>query len=130
MEKSDKLWVAIISIVAIFIIILFVLNLTPAFHKWNAKRVNDISQQYIEQDAHVRVSSYEWFYDQYGQIQATANKVKLLDGEDKKGTEMVLYGMIEEYNSRARMRDTKAQWMPHDVPYQLDFNDFVKGDDK
>lgn len=122
-----KFFIAL-SVAAIAAVI--VLSLTPAFHKWNAKRVNDIKQEYAVQDADVRVSTYEWFYDQYGQIQATADKARLLNGDDRTGTEMVLYGMVQEYNSKARMQETKAMWMPRDIPYQLNLKDFIKEEDK
>lgn len=118
----------VLSVVVVTAVI--VIPLTPAFHKWNAKRVNDIKQEYVVQDADVRVSTYEWFYDQYGQIQATADKARLLKGEDRTGTEMVLSGMVQEYNSKARMQETKAMWMPRDIPYQIDLKDFIKEEDK
>lgn len=109
-------------IIIVLIIAVVVLLLTPIFHKWNAKRVNDIRQEYVIQDANVRVQTYEWFYDMYEQITATRKKAETVRGmPEEKGIIMVLHGMIAEYNSKARMTKTKAQWMPQDLPYQIEY---------
>ena len=92
----------------------------PAFHAWNAKRVNDIRESYITQDANVRVNSYEWFYDMYHQIQATERKAELAKGTpEERGIRMVLSGMIQEYNAKCRMTGTRAQWKPRDLPFEI-----------
>ena len=93
----------------------------PAFHKWNAKRHNDIRESYIKQDANVRVNSYEWFYDMYHQIKATRRKAELAKGTpEESGIRMVLEGMIEEYNAKSRMTGTRAQWKAPELPYQIE----------
>ena len=81
----------------------------------------DIEQEYIIQDARTRVSTYEWFYDQYEQIQATQLKAQIARGtEEEAGIQMVLASMIAEYNAMARKEHTRAQWMPTDLPYQIE----------
>ena len=49
------------TLVVLAIIGIIAALLLPAFHSWNAKRVNDIREEYIKQDADVRVNSYECF---------------------------------------------------------------------
>lgn len=121
MEREEKfsIWGAFGCIVIIAIIALIVSF--PAFHRWNAKRVNDIKQPYLVQDANVRISSYEWFYDMKEQIEATRRKAEIAKGtEEERGIRMVLSGMIAEYNAKSRMAATKAQWKASDLPYQIE----------
>jgi hypothetical protein len=93
----------------------------PFFHRWNAKRVNDIKQEYIIQDANVRVNTYEWFYDMYEQIEATRRKAEIAKGTpEEKGIRMVLASMISEYNAKSKMTMTKAQWKAADLPYFIE----------
>lgn len=116
-KKETVLWI----IITILGVVILVLSMTPAFHKWNAQRVNDIKQEYVIQDARTRVQTYEWFYDMYEQIKATRRKADIAKGTpEEKGIRMVLEGMISEYNAKARMKYTKAQWMPQDLPYQIE----------
>lgn len=105
----------------IVIIALLVLFATPFFHRWNARRVNDIKQEYIIQDANVRVNTYEWFYDMHEQIEATRRKAEIAKGTpEEKGIRMVLSSMIAEYNAKSRMTATKAQWKAKDLPYFIE----------
>ena len=67
-------WKILIAVVAL--IALAILLALPAFHRWNAGRVNDIRQEYIIQNAQGRVASYEWFYDMQEQISATRKKAQ------------------------------------------------------
>lgn len=114
-----KVFIGILTAFAIISVIVAVS--LPIFHRWNARRVNDIKQEYIIQDANVRVNTYEWFYDMYEQIQATRRKAELAKGtEEEKGIRMVLAGMISEYNAKARMTATKAQWKGKDLPYYIE----------
>ncbi len=100
-----------------------VLAMTPIFHRWNARRVNDIRQEYIIQDARVRVQSYEWFYSMHDEIKATRKKAEIAAGTpEEKGIRMVLESMIAEYNSKSRMMNTKAQWKAMDLPYQIELS--------
>jgi hypothetical protein len=101
--------------------LLVVLLLTPFFHRWNARRVNDIRQAYITEDANVRVNTYEWFYDMHEQIEATRRKAEIAKGTpEEKGIRMVLASMIAEYNAKSRMTATKAQWKAKDLPYFIE----------
>lgn len=99
------------------------------FHAWNSERVNDIEEMYKVQDADSRLYNYEWFYDQYNQIQSTAANVKLLKTEDEKsGTLMVLNSMIAEYNSRASQTRNRAKWMGAGVPSHIELSDVYRED--
>ena len=107
-------------LVVLAIVAICIAMLTPAFHACNARRVNDIREEYIKQDANVRVNSYEWFYDMFHQIKATRRKAELANGTpEERGIRMVLEGMIEEYNAKSRMTGTRAQWKPRDLPYEI-----------
>ena len=110
------------NFIAVVIIVgLLALLMTPLFHRWNARRVNDIRQEYIVQDANVRVNTYEWFYDMYEQIEATKRKADIAKGTpEEKGIRMVLASMIAEYNAKSRMTATKAQWKAADLPYSIE----------
>lgn len=100
---------------------LIALLMTPFFHRWNARRVNDIQQEYIVQNARTRVNTYECFYDMHEQIEATRRKVEIAKGTpEEKGIRMVLSGMIAEYNAKSRMTATKAQWKAKDLPYFIE----------
>lgn len=109
----------------IFVAVVFVgfgiFTMTPMFHRWYAVYTNDIKEPYIVQDAHIRVSTYEWFYDMYGEIEATRKKAQIAAGsQEEKGIRMVLEGMIAEYNAMASKKATRAQWMPTDLPYKIE----------
>lgn len=85
---------------------------------------NDINQEFAVQDYNNRLYNYQWFFDQYNQCVATANNVKLLDGDDRTGTLMVLNSMISEYNSKASQTMNAALWKAPNLPYQLTLSDF------
>lgn len=122
---KDRLLKGFIIIMALAAI---VLAMTPFYHRWNARRVNDIRQEYIIQNAHVRVQSYEWFYSMHDEIKATRKKAEIAAGTpEEKGIRMVLESMIAEYNAKSRMTATKAQWKAADLPYQIDLNNQQKG---
>lgn len=121
---SDRAKIVIAIIVAIAVVIGGVLlhwAIGPAIARIDARVQGDIEQEYIIQDARTRVSTYEWFYDQYEQIQATELKARIARGtEEEAGIQMVLASMIAEYNAMARKEHTRAQWMPTDLPYQIE----------
>lgn len=121
---SDRAKIVIAIIVAIAVVIGGVLlhwAIGPAIARIDARVQGDIEQEYIIQDARTRVSTYEWFYDQYEQIQATELKARIARGtEEEAGIQMVLASMIAEYNAMARKEHTRAQWMPADLPYQIE----------
>lgn len=111
----------IIAALVIVLIIVAYYAFTPAIARVDARVRGDIKQEYITQDARTRISTYEWFYDQYEQIQATELKARIAKGtEEEAGIRMVLASMIAEYNAMARKEHTRAQWMPADLPYQIE----------
>ena len=114
----------LIGIIAVLVIVLIVVAyyaFAPAVARIDARVQGDIEQEYIIHDARTRVSTYEWFYDQYEQIQATELKARIAKGtEEEAGIQMVLASMIAEYNAMARKEHTRAQWMPADLPYQIE----------
>ena len=119
MEQVKVNFIAVLILLAVLAVA--ILLLTPWFHSCNAKRVNDIRESYIREDAVTRVNSYEWFYDMYHQIEATRKKAKIAKGTpEEKGIRMVLSGMIQEYNAKSRMSRTRAQWKASDLPYQIE----------
>ena len=119
-----KLKIFLICIVLVLIIAICVaayFMLARPWAEFNADFINDIRQEYIIQDADKRIANYEWFYDQYEQIEATRRNAEIAKGTaEERGILMVLSSMIGEYNSRARMEHTRAQWMPSDLPYQIE----------
>lgn len=113
--------IGIIAALVIVLIIVAYYAFAPAIARVDARVRGDIEQEYIIQDARTRISTYEWFYDQYEQIQATELKARISKGtEEEAGIRMVLASMIAEYNAMARKEHTRAQWMPTDLPYQIE----------
>lgn len=96
---------------------------TRSFHAWNSERVNDIREMYKVQDADNRLYNYQWFFEMYNNIKATANNAKLLDGDEKKGTLMVLNSMISEYNSKAAQERNAAKWKSAQLPQHIELGD-------
>jgi hypothetical protein len=85
-----------------------------------------ITQKVVNADS--IISNYEWYYDMYGQIQATEKKydiAKKSGKEEADGIRMVLEGMIQEYNSKSK-QVTRNLWKAKDLPYQIEY----KEDDK
>ena len=68
--------------------------------------------------------NYQWFYDQYNACVATANNVKILEGDERKQTLMVLNSMIAEYNSKASQTINAALFKGRDLPQRLELSDF------
>lgn len=85
---------------------------------------NDLKQEFKVQDVNNRLYNYQWFYDQYQQCKAVAANAKLLDGEERKGTLMVLNSMVAEYNSKSSQVIDAALFKGADLPYRLDISDF------
>lgn len=72
-------------------------------------------------NANAIIYNYEWYYDQWNQIQATRANLFVLEPSSVEytGTVMVLNQMIGEYNSKSS-QITRNLWMPkQDVPYQI-----------
>ena len=122
----DKIKVILITIIVLLVIATCVVAhyvLARPWAKFDAKFKNDIKQEYIIQDADTRIATYEWFYDQYEQIQATRLKAEIAKGtQEESGIQMVLASMIADYNAMARKQHTRAQWMPSDLPYQIEIS--------
>lgn len=85
---------------------------------------NDINQEFAVQDYKSRLYNYQWFFEQYNACVATANNAKLLEGDDRTGTLMVLNSMISDYNAKASQTMTAALWKAPNLPYQLTLADF------
>lgn len=66
------------------------------------------------------IGNYQWYYDQYNQIQAQqANLASLpVDARERPGLLMALNGMIGEYNSRSKQINRNL-WKAEDLPYQI-----------
>ena len=113
---------------AVMTLLLGAVSLFSSYTKRQAHTIavwgNDIAQEYRTQDVDNRLYNYQWFYDQYNACVATANNVKILDGEERKGTLMVLNNMISEYNSKSSQSINAALWKAKDLPYQLSLSDF------
>lgn len=79
------------------------------------------------------IDNYEWFYDQYNQIQSMQSNATTLQesintfqGEEKarkqtelQGLKMVLNNSIAEYNSKSR-QITRKMWKSESLPYQME----------
>ena len=87
---------------------------------WPFSVARDLSQKVV--NANSIIYNYEWFYDQWNQIQATrANLFVLEEGSvDYNGTVMVLNQMISEYNSNSS-KITRKLWKPTDgdLPHSI-----------
>lgn len=122
----DKIKAILITVIVLFVIAACVVAYFVFARPWarfDADFRNDIRQEYIIQDAEVRITTYEWFYDQYEQIRATMLKAEIAKGTpEEAGIRMVLASMIAEYNAMARKQHTRAQWMPSDLPYQIEIS--------
>lgn len=114
------------TLLALFIISLIVSTTTGCrrLAHWHATFENDIRQEYVIQDVNNRLYNYQWFYDQYQQCKAIANNAKLLTGDERTGTIMVLNSMISEYNSKSSQVMNSALFKADDLPYRLDIADF------
>ena len=93
-----------------------------SFHKWLAKYNGDVKQEYIVQNARNRILSYDWYYDQKGQIDAQiANLESTPETADEySGMVRVVNAMIAEYNSRSKQYNHNL-WKAKDLPYEIDF---------
>lgn len=112
-----------IIFISLLISLLFVgctKNQARAIATWS----NDLRQEYKVQDVDNRLYNYQWFYDQYQQCKATAQNAKLLEGDEQRGTLMVLNSMIAEYNSKSSQIVNAALFKADDLPYRLDISDF------
>ena len=109
-------WAKRLGVLAVVVIIY--LTVSSVF-SWPFSVAKGLAKKVVNENA--IVYNYEWYYDQYNQIQATkANLMMLPPGtEDYVGTAMVLNQMIGDYNSKAS-QITRNMWMPkQDVPYQI-----------
>ena len=114
---------ALIVILAVAVLAGIVwLTYSVGFARWHARRVNDIRQEYVIQDAGRRVAGYEWFYAQYNEIEATKIKADLAKGtQEEVGIRQVLASMIAEYNAKADSVLTVGQWRASDLPNHITY---------
>lgn len=96
--------------------------LPRSLHKWFAGYQGDVQQEYMVQDARNRILSYDWYYDQKGQIDAQIANITILDKEasERDGMIRVVNSMIAEYNSRSKQYNHNL-WKADDLPYELEF---------
>jgi len=107
----------------LILLTVFCLSGCKAFIRW----YGGVEKEAIVHEGRSQVSNYEWYYDQYYQCKATANKVKFADNEQEANQiRMVLSSMVEEYNSRSRMGWTRATWKAADLPYQLELEELLR----
>jgi hypothetical protein len=86
-----------------------------------------VEKEAIVYSGRSQVGNYEWYFDQYHECKATAQKVMFADNErEANQIKMVLSSMVEEYNSRSRMQWTRATWKSNELPYQIDMEDLLK----
>ena len=114
---------ALIVILAVAVLVGIVwLAYSVGFAKWHSRRVNDIRQEYIIQDANRRIAGYEWFYAQYNEIEATRLKAEIAKGtQEETGIRQVLASMIAEYNAKADSVLTVGQWKASDLPNHITY---------
>lgn len=99
-----------------------ILTYSVGFAKWNARKINDVRQEYVIQDANKRIAGYEWFYAQYNEIEATRIKADLAKGtQEEVGIRQVLASMIAEYNAKADSVLTVGQWKASDLPNHITY---------
>ena len=112
---------ALIVILAVAVLVGIVwLAYSVGFARWHARRVNDIRQEYIIQDANKRIAGYEWFYAQYNEIEATRLKAEIAKGtQEEVGIRQVRASMIAEYNAKADSVMTVGQWRASDLPNHI-----------
>lgn len=113
----------LIAIAALAVVALLVyLTYSVGFARWSSRRINDVRQEYIIQDADKRVAGYEWFYAQYNEIEATRIKADIAKGTvEENGIRQVLASMIAEYNAKANSVLTVGQWRASNLPNHIDF---------
>lgn len=100
-------------------VIVLWLTVSSIFSIWPFSVAKGLAHKVV--NANSIVYNYEWYYDQWNQIQATrANLFLLKEGTpDYTGTVMVLNQMIGEYNSKSS-QITRNLWKAKDgVPYSI-----------
>lgn len=92
------------------------------FAKWHSRLKGDMDQEYIVQDARNRILSYDWYYDQYSQIEAQRANIEMMnqDASELDGMVRVVNSMIGEYNAKSRQYNHNL-WKAGDLPYQIDY---------
>lgn len=92
-----------------------------SLHATYADYRGDVNANYMVQDARNRIMSYDWYYDQYGQIQAQIANVESLESgdENRSGMIRVVNSMIGEYNSRSRQYNHNM-WKANDLPFEIE----------
>lgn len=114
----------LLTVLGVLLIVaaIVILTYSVGFARWRARRVNDIRQEYVIQDANKRIAGYEWFYAQYNEIEATRIKADLAKGtQEEVGIRQVLASMIAEYNAKADSVMTVGQWKASDLPNHITY---------
>lgn len=114
----------LLTVLGVLLIVaaIVILTYSVGFAKWSARKVNDVRQEYVIQDANKRIAGYEWFYAQYNEIEATRIKADLAKGtREEVGIRQVLASMIAEYNAKADSVMTVGQWRASDLPGHIDY---------
>ena len=111
------------AIVALGVMILSLSSCLPrSFHKWYADYKGDVGQEYMVQDSRNRILSYDWYFDQFAQIQAQIANIESLGPEalERSGMIRVVNAMIGEYNAKSKQYNHNL-WKAKDLPYEIDF---------
>lgn len=126
MEKLiSKLFVAFVLLILLYCVVGLL------FSMWPFSTVGGLVTKTTSSTA--IITNYEWFYDQYGQIESmksnylsfdttTTNKSKeMLERQqiERQGLKQCLNSSIAEYNSRSKMI-TRNMWKASDIPFRID----------
>jgi triacylglycerol esterase/lipase EstA (alpha/beta hydrolase family) len=106
----------------LIVTVLFTGCLPRSVHSWYADYKGDVDETYMVQDARNRILSYDWYYDQYAQIEAQTANLSTIDrtASEYDGMVRVVNSMIGEYNARSRQYNHNL-WKANDLPYQIDY---------
>jgi hypothetical protein len=111
-ETMGKKWVkpAMVIIMLIVAYIFFAL----VFSFWPFLIIQKVA------NANAIIQNYEWFYDQYNNIEAQKANIQIMNinAEELPGMKMVLNKSIAEYNSKSK-QITRNLWKADDLPYQI-----------
>lgn len=112
-EIMGKKWVRFGTVIAALVVIYLISSLV--FGMWPFSIARNVA------NADSVISNYQWYYDQYNQIQAQLANYNSMpdDAAEKNGLRMVLNNMIGEYNSRSK-QITRNLWKAADLPYQIE----------
>jgi hypothetical protein len=118
MKKNVWVWGVL------FMVIAFCFSGCGILKSLNATYANyrgEVDANYMVQDAHNRILSYDWYYDQFAQIQAQIANIEAIDKSDgtRDGMIRVVNSMIGEYNSKSRQYNHNL-WKAQDLPQSIE----------